>query len=396
MKRFRYAPFAILCLILFSAHALFAADIWIHRFDTSSTVNLASDQFWFPTNVWGASGGYNDSQIIAVVGVKESSELTTVSFSSDWYLTSVSDPSLRRPFSVCLVPRVSQSNYPNKNSTNYPKYGYLGSDSPMFTLPKTDGGVVMTDGVNIVTQNGTHNYGNVSSAWIDVVLVLDPVLQSDGTLPGVGTDICNVGSGDDYLGSMTVTVTTGNQSESSTFYMNGYFGGTKPTYSAQLVVTPDAANTNAFNLKAATGRVHIADIDFITISSSNQPNDYYLFVSSSPDYNTVGRKFEFKKTNSSSTSSMYNSCEYVIVPTATTGSVPLGLVFDGTTAYTGGSDTSNYLKALSTSYNTGNGRNTIWNSDFHGSLDIELTGATDNLLAGVYSTDIYVHVITSI
>lgn len=395
--------FVILCLVLMAAPSLFSADIWIHRFDTSSTVDLASNQFWFPTAEWssGASssnGAYGDNQIIAVVGIQGSPELTTVTFDSDWYLTSISDPSLKRPFSVCLVPRVSQSNYPNKNSTNYPRYGYGGNFvAPSFTLPKTDGGVVMTDGTNIVTQNGTYNYGNVSSAWIDVVLVLDPVLQSDGTLSGVSTDVCNVGSGDDYLGAMTVTVTSGDQSESSTFYMNGYFGGTKPTYSAQLVVTPNMVNTNAFNLKNNTGlRTHIADVDFITISSTSQANDYYLFVSSSPDYNVAGQKFEFKKTNSSSASNSYNSCKYVIVPTADTGSVPTGLVFDGTTAYTGDTDTLKYLKALSTSYATGNGRGQIWNADFHGSLDIELTGTTDNLLAGVYSTDIYVHVITGI
>ncbi|MDY4610080.1 MAG: hypothetical protein SPD11_05635 [Sphaerochaetaceae bacterium] len=397
MKKTYRMLFTVLSLVLMTSSALFSADIWIQRFDTSSTVDLASNKFWFPTNVWGASDGYNDSQIIAVVGVKESSELTTVTFDSDWYLTSVSDPSLKRPFSVCLVPRVSQKNFPNQNSTNYPRYGYGGDFiAPSFMLPKTNGGVVMTDGVNIVTQNGTYNYGNVSSAWIDVVLVLDPVLQSDGTLPGVSTDICNVAAGDDYLGAMTVTVASGDMSESSTFYMNGYFGGTKPTYSAQLVVTPDAVNTNAFNLKNGSGPTHIADVDFITVSNTAQANDYYLFVSSSSDYNVAGQKFEFKKNNSSSASNAYNSCEYVIVPTSTTGLVPTGLEFDGTTAYTGSSDTSNYLKALSTSHVTGNGKGTIWNYDFHGSLNIRLTGATDDLLAGVYSTDIYVHVITGI
>ncbi len=374
--------------------ALFSADIWIHRFDTSSTINLASTNFWFPTKEWSSNassgaGTYGDKQIVAVVGIKGSSEETVVEFSSDWNLTSVSDPSLKRPFSVCLVPRVSQQNYPNPNSTNYPRYGYQGQlGVPAFTLPTTDGRNIHTD---------SYNYGSVDSAWIDVVLVFDPVLAADGTLPGESTAVCNVAPGDDYLGQMMVTIRSGNQIESTVFYMNGYFGSdyVETVSSAQLVVTPETANTNAFDIvNNYMLPVKIADVDFTTSSANNVPNDYYLFVSSSSDIHGSASRFEFRRRGSTSSSNPYNSCTYEILSNATTGTTP-SRAFNGQMVFNN-SNRVDWMKATRTSYETGNDRGTIYNTDFHGSLDLKVTGNVDNLLAGAYETDIYVHVITDI
>ena len=398
----------IMLLFLFllggTVSALFSADIWIHRFDTSSTINLASTDFWFPTKEWSSNalsgaGTYGDKQIVAVVGIKGSSEETVVEFSSDWNLTSVSDPSLKRPFSVCLIPRVNQTNYPDPNSMNYPKYGYSGlAAATPFTLPRTNGSTTYTDGFSIVEGNGVHEYANVESAWIDVVLVLDPVLSPDGTLPGASTAVCNVAPGDDYLGQMMVTVRSGNQIESTVFYMNGYFGSdyAETVSSAQLVVTPETANTNAFDIvNNYMVPVKIADVDFTTTSAVNAvPNDYYLFVSSSSSIYGPASQFEFKRRGSTSSSNPYNSCTYEIVSTATTGTVPAG-AFNGQMVFNG-SGSADWMKATRTSYLTGNGRGTIYNTDFHGSLDLKVTGNVDNLLAGAYETDIYVHVITDI
>ncbi len=392
----------ILLLLVGLLSMAFSADIWIHRFDTSSTINLGSPSFWFPTREWSSSatsanGAYGDRQIVAVVGIKGSTSETTVTFDSDWYLTSISDPSLKRPFSVCLVPRVSQQNYPNPNSTNYPRYGYQGQlGVPAFTLPTTDGSNIRTDGFSVV-GNGSYNYGSVDSAWIDVVLVLDPVLAADGTLPGESTAVCNVAPGDDYLGQMSITVQSDGQIESTVFYMNGYFGDSYSgsVSTAQLVVTPDAANTNAFDIVNNYGfPIKVADIDFTTASSLNVPNDYYLFVSSSSSIYGPASQFEFKRRGSTSSSNPYNSCTYEIVSTATTGTVPAG-AFNGQMVFNG-SGGADWMKAAMRSYMTGNGRGEIYNTDFHGSLYLKVTGNVDNLLAGAYETNIFIHVITAI
>lgn len=382
-----------------------AASPWIHRFETSSTINLASRDFWFPTGEWSANAtstnrSYGDKQILAVVGIMNSSEETTVTFDSDWYLTSISDPSLKRPFSVCLVPRVSQMNYPNPHSTNYQRYGYGGMPSAIpFTLPKTDGSRIRTNGVSVVT-NGAYDYGLVDAAWIDIVLVLDPVLLADGTLPGEGTDICNVATGDDYIGQMRVTIQSGNAYESTVFYMNGYFGDYAGSVStAQLVITPDASSTSAFDIvNNHMIPVKIADVDFTTSSladSTAPPNAYYLFVSSSSDINTQGSLFEFKRRGSTSASNAYNSCTYEIIPYASRGTVPIGLSYDGRMTFHN-STRNDWMQAALITYTTGNGRGTIYNTDFQGSLYLRVTGDVDHLLAGAYETNIFIHVITDI
>lgn len=387
-----------------------AANIWIERFATSSAIDLASADFWKPANVWGSDANssnkkYSDRQILAVVGVIDSPEIASVSFLSDWWLTSASDPTLKRPFAVCLVPRVNHENFPDKTSYSYPLYGYLGLSSVLsFTLPKTNGGTVRTDGTNIVPSGGTNVYPSVGSAWIDVVLVFEDVLNPDGTLSGEPE--CLVAPGDDYVGSLTISVQTGSVAQSLTFFINGYYGSeyANSISTCQLVVTPYVTNTNAFDIRTSKNNnlfMKIADIDFSvnSVRSSVPPNDYYLFVSSSPRYNANASRFEFKRRGSTGTSNQYNSCEFEIVAQASHGTAPTA-AFDGTMAFsaaTSSGDKANWMKAAVSESMAGNASNTkFYNTNYQGSLSLRVTGAVENLLAGAYETNIYIHVVTDV
>lgn len=282
---------AILFILMWGCFHVYlsgAANIWIERFATSSAIDLASADFWKPANVWGSDANssnkkYSDRQILAVVGVIDSPEIASVSFLSDWWLTSASDPTLKRPFAVCLVPRVNHENFPDKTSYSYPLYGYLGLSSVLsFTLPKTNGGTVRTDGTNIVPSGGTNVYPSVGSAWIDVVLVFEDVLNPDGTLSGEPE--CLVAPGDDYVGSLTISVQTGSVAQSLTFFINGYYGSeyANSISTCQLVVTPYVTNTNAFDIRTSKNNnlfMKIADIDFSVNSvRSSVPPQRLLFV----------------------------------------------------------------------------------------------------------------------
>ncbi len=387
----------MMCILLLAPTLLFAEPhLWIDRFDTCVSIDLASTSFKKPTAEWSnapTGGQYGNANMLSFIGAKNSPDTTSVIITSDWVMRSASDSSLKRPFSVVMVPRVDANghyNYPNRNEMNYPIYGYRGSSQVgTFTLPKTNGS-------NDSTGTG---FRNVTAAWIDIVLVFDPVLNANGLLDGVGTDVCNVGVADDYYGQITITLTTGNVSETQTFYLNGYYGVEKPTskLTGQLIVSPNTSVTNAFDIKANVGFAPVvADVAFTATSKkSTAPKDCYIFASSSSSPNVGGAPFMFKRRGSSSASNEYNSCTFTLTPTATInkGVLPHS-PFDGTLQYLSTQSLDNMIKATVTEYDGRDGK--LWNLDYEGTFLIDVTGPTDKLLAGVYDTNVYVHVISII
>lgn len=404
-KKYCFLLLGILCMI---CNSVFAADLWLERSATSYSFDVGSNQFWKIHGDWIGSGAnkgngrYTDAQLLGVIGVQKSIEETTVTISSNFMLTSDSDSTHKRPFGICLVPRIKPVGREHVNykldSTEYPMIGFDGTEASLgvgiktFDLPVTDSRTMVT--------NGGETYA-VESAWIDVVLVLDPVLDpSSGMLPGIDASVCNVVEASDYTGSVGVVIESGGQSQSMVLQMNGYYK-TKNEYSAicQLTVIPYLANTNSFDLKSSRNTlVKVADIDFTTPSqrSGNDPfGNYYLFVSSSNSASSATDKFYFKRRNSATNLSEYNSAGFEVVAQEK-NNPQNSTTFTGTDVMDQQDGATHYIKANHIDSNAANGVGKVWEVSYHGELFIKVIDPVDKLLAGAYDTNIYIHVISSV
>ncbi|MFA6689684.1 MAG: hypothetical protein WCS18_09415 [Sphaerochaetaceae bacterium] len=69
----------------------------------------------------------------------------------------------------------------------------------------------------------------------------------------------------------------------------------------------------------------------------------------------------------------------------------------GFSAATSSGDKANWMKAAVSESMAGNASNTkFYNTNYQGSLSLRVTGAVENLLAGAYETNIYIHVVTDV
>lgn len=404
---FVFLLFSMIC----SMNAFAAAQTFMKQFSSAFLVNLASNIYKAhgSSPVW-ASGSasnpstndnnYYDNQMLCTMGISGTTEAVTFTFSLEsglWlYLLDKTDLRFSRPFGVDLIIRGVNSSTNNHESVtiNGSQIVHMGLDedssndmSAKFVIPKKI-------------------WETYSSIWLDVCLVMDPVLDDNGKVKVNGTTYTVTPTDDNYKTRIKVTVDNTDLSGGTETYLIdllGYYttSGEHPGSStAILSVTPTAAASSLDIETLKTGGIvqTVATYSFTTATFLNLDNNaangkVHFFLSSSESGEGSTNNFALKYTKNNKVPSiltMYNSVKYTarIVSSEYPGQ---SKDFDGNAIYT---DTSKYysVSADHISTSTGHGDLTRWHDS--GTIEVRITGDIDNLVAGLYTSTIYFHVVT--
>ncbi len=362
---------------------------------------------------------YGDNQIISVIGVEGSSQETVLDFvftGTDWYyILNGTDTRYRRPFGIDLVVRVNVGTDGKIDHQTYSKVVHLGRQASgtgdiaaSVTLPQTDG-------------KKKFNGKKIKAAWLDVVLVMDPFVNTEtGLISENGVDITDasntkygyvIGSDDIYTTSFKVDVR--NTGESFLFNMNGYYQRKSPGvsddgFSSIVSVFPNA-NATSFDVKSLkadnsslSSETVIGGYNFTTNSkTSNNKFDVnsakvYFFASSSPNGSVSGDKFVLKYVSpiSGVTVSNLNKFNSVTYEIGLKGVSKITKWFDGTDKF-GTIDLYQDALQATTLVERASNRD-MWTIRVFddGEILLRIIGDVDDLSAGRYRSDIYFHVVT--
>lgn len=407
---FVFLLFSVMC----SMNNAFAAfQTFMKQFSSAFLVNLASNIYKAhgSSPVW-ASGSasnpntndknyYYDNQMLCTMGISGTTGSVTLTFSLDsghWlYLLDETDLRFSRPFGVDLIIRgVNRSTGSHESVTiNGNQIVHMGLDedsssdkSATFVIPST-------------------TWNTYSSIWLDVCLVMDPVLDSNGQVK-VGRKTYTVTPTDDnYKARIKVSIDNADLAGGTETYLIdllGYYttSGEHPGSStAILSVTPTAAASSLDIEKLKTDGVvqTVASYSFTTATFLNLDNNaangkVHFFLSSSESGEDSTNNFALKYTKNNKVPSVlngYNSVKYTarIVSSEYSGQTK---DFDGNAVF---GNTSNYysVSADHISTSTGHGDLTRWHDS--GTIEVRIDDDdTDNLVAGLYTSTIYFHVVT--
>lgn len=249
-------------------------------------------------------------------------------------------------------------------------------------------------------------WNTYSSIWLDVCLVMDPVLNSNGQVKVNGTTYTVTPTDDNYKARIKVSIDNADLAGGTETYLIdllGYYttSGEHPgSTSAILSVTPTAAASSLDIKKLKTDGVvqTVASYSFTTATFLNLDNNaangkVHFFLSSSESGEGSTNNFALKYTKNNKVPSiltMYNSVKYTarIVSSEYSGQTK---DFDGNAVF---GNTSNYysVSADHISTSTGHGDLTRWHDS--GTIEVRIDDDTDNLVAGLYTSTIYFHVVT--
>ena len=134
----------------------------------------------------------------------------------------------------------------------------------------------------------------VSRWWGDLVMVLNELTAEDYR---------HMSENNDYIARVNISWCCENDhdehSGSFTLVLRGYFGVAEGGKAAKVIVTqdPQATNLNILDvLRTAGNEQHIAQILVLSNTSTvNWANRIYVFLSSSPDWQSAGGSFAFKQ-----------------------------------------------------------------------------------------------------
>ncbi len=370
MKRFLYIITA--CVVLVSGIAYASnpgASLQFCPFSASFNIDLSLSLFSTPiTADYGLSGGYTEDRTMGIVGCEGCSSPTRVSVDSDFVLRSLSDPTLRRPFSIVLNPRMctrsgAHTGYrlPEFNNTSHLAVGYGASAGiTSFSLPRSDGG-----------------FEGAKAFWIDICLLLpDMSAISD-------PEIYNLGNAGDYCGKVTFVLQNGEKTETFDLYLRGYYqkkGSDNAEF--QLVVVPCASS---IDLKACEAKsVKVANVHFVS-SSKNRGSVYSLRLSSSQNGGDGDFEFRREKTDGRPRS------QYICAPYEASMKEDVSRSGNGTgtVLFSGKNDgTSVRLSMKSNQYKWG-----LYNQfEYYGEIYVQTKNA-QQLIGGIYHSTIYIHVL---
>lgn len=405
---FVFLLFSVMCSM---NNAFAAAQTFMKQFSSAFLVNLASNIYKAhgSSPVW-ASGSasnpntndnnYYDNQMLCTMGISGTTKDVTFTFSLDsgpWlYLLDETDLRFSRPFGVDLIIRgVNSSTNKHESVTiNGSQIVHMGLDedssndmSAKFVIPK-------------------ETWETYSSIWLDVCLVMDPVLNSNGQVVVNGTTYTATPSNDNYKARIKVSIDNADLAGGTETYLIdllGYYttSGEHPgSTSAILSVTPTAAASSLDIWKLKTDGVvqTVASYSFTTATFLNNTvltngKVHFYLSSTEGGTGTISDGFTLKFTRNNKVPSVlngYNSVKYTarIVSSEYSGQTK---DFDGNAVF---GDTSNYysVSADHISTSTGHGDLTRWHDS--GTIEVRIDDDTDNLVAGLYTSTIYFHVVT--
>lgn len=402
----------LLSLVLCSSAIFAEASVFMKQFSSAFLVNLGSNTYcshgsdpqWYSGNAVNPSSpsnDYHDNQMICTLGIQDTTKDVTFKFSLEsghWlYLLDETDMRFSRPFGVDLIIRGNGKSGHESVTVDGSKIVHLG-----ITSVSND-----KDTMEVSFSIPAATMAAYGSVWLDVCLVMDPVLGTDGNVTVGGSTYTVTPSEDNYKARIKVTVENEDiAGGSSTNYVDllGYYttDGTHPgSTRAILTVTPTAAasSLDIENLKKNSIEQVVASYTFTTETVSNNKNGkFYFFLSSSQNESIENDGFSLKYTRNGKVPSVLNKYNSVAYEAKIVSSEYAGKAtsFDGKVGQnvTSATNLSTYhavdVDHVSTS--TGHGDLVRWHDS--GNVVVKVTGSTDDLVAGLYTSTIYFHVIT--
>lgn len=404
------------------------AGIWFSPYPASFGIDLADTATYcgeLPTNNPGSvvhdqTPGYNDNTLVALLGVTEtdSESTVTVSFPSDdskWVYTSASQPDAKREYEIYLIERRryrylyddadwswEEDEYRTVDLTEsvvkLPRDSSGGSSTKDFTFPATNRSEWKD---NVATNDENQQVGGyIIGCWLDIVIAL----------PAIADQAENVvtSPADDYSSELDVEVAGLGKYhlEFTGFYGDdpGYRGG-----SVLFNVVPDPVNANSIVLDDIDNNTYIKIGDYSYTTTHDQSkadneanNEYYIFASASESPitpNNSGFVLRLQGTDINSTNKRI-TVPYTI--TLVTDNHGIGsarsVEFDGKD-YLNGSILSKGLISLGRHESQIGDDGTLHTYYDNGTIQFKLADTVDqdyinDLIAGVYESKVYFHVVS--
>lgn len=411
MSKRRVLAFVLLLFSLICSTAAFAeVQTFMKQFSSAFLVNLASDIYkthnsspdWANGSATNSSSSdyYYDNQMLCTLGISGTTNDVTFTFSLDsgsWlYLLDETDTRFSRPFGVDLIIR-------GQGSNGHETIAIDDSGTKIVHMGFNSGISGGNEATFTITAEKMKQYG---SLWLDVCLVMDPVLGDNGKVEINGTTYTVTPTDDNYKARIKVVVKNADLSDGTETYLIdllGYYttSGEHPGSSTAILnVTPTAAASSLDIEKLKTDGVvqTVASYSFTTATFldntvlTNGKVHFYL-SSTESGTGTISDGFTLKFTRNNKVPSVlngYNSVKYTarIVSSEYSGQTK---DFDGNAVF---GDTAKYysVSADHVSTSSGHGDLTRWHDS--GTIEVRIDDDIDNLVAGLYTSTIYFHVVT--
>lgn len=410
MSKRRVLAFVLLLFSLICSTAAFAeVQTFMKQFSSAFLVNLASDIYkthnsspdWANGSATNSSSSdyYYDNQMLCTLGISGTTNDVTFTFSLDsgsWlYLLDETDTRFSRPFGVDLIIR-------GQGSNGHETIAIDDSGTKIVHMGFNSGISGGNEATFTITAEKMKQYG---SLWLDVCLVMDPVLGDNGKVEINGTTYTVTPTDDNYKARIKVVVKNADLSDGTETYLIdllGYYttSGEHPgSTSAILNVTPTAAASSLDIEKLKTDSVvqTVASYSFTTatmIRDVNTNGKVHFYLSSTErGTGTISDGFTLKFTRNNKVPSVlngYNSVKYTarIVSSEYSGQTK---DFDGNAVF---GDTSKYYSVSADHINTSTGHGSLTRWHDSGTIEVRIDDDIDNLVAGLYTSTIYFHVVT--
>lgn len=391
------------------------ARSYFNSYSAAYNVNLADPNKEYvgtDSGEWGSTG-YNDRTLVAQVGFTGTSEPVEIKVTFDntsWMYQSASQPNLKRPFGLDVVVRQRWYYELCNNSNN----GETDETVQVIHMGLQDGETDSSPEVyikyNRLTDRSESTAGSnlpgyhswffgcagiqheLIGAWVEFVLVLPEIKSDDKSY--------TVGSANDYYASFDITLDGGAKGSWHCEFMGWYENPQDGDVQFVLNVVPNA-NASSINLDSDAGIAYgsqglqIGTYFYTTTkSNSSEDKDYYAFVSSSQSPTTPGGTFSLVRTGTDGGTG--NEIPYEIgLDSLEPGRDPKW--FNGAVVMDDGvaapADTFYSSRADDMSDIDGNPVRQRWDE---GDILFRLANGADvnTLNAGVYSSNVYFHVVT--
>ena len=408
----------ILVFIFITAMLSASATLALYPYGGAYGVNIASTLYqggteWKGHKLSDVSGEpqkyYSDEHIIASGGafdiksgdIKASSYTISATCPNGFYFRSQANPKFIRPFEILIIPRFDNGADKNNQFSGTP--------------------IRLTDTGQSVTVNW-HEDAVDNKMWFDIVLVLpfdkEPV-QGTNYIEAKG-ERYSLANAEDYTALVTLTMTytdsDGTVPETLTIPFSGYYNGIidsgRNNQRVSVMFTP-SGNAGNLNIQEHQNQeIHVGSVDLLLDATTGNSDGVYgqnqkrhsddyvkIFLSSSSNPNDESASI-FRFVHSSITPNTmltnYNSIGYKLIVTGDEFGGASYHEFDGTDHLDANKDISNAIipeHEFDTAYTLGKEYSREY-FVYHGDISVRINPVVTTMLAGTYSSDVYIHVVT--
>ena len=409
MRR-RLLMMVLVAMICFSG--LWARS-YFNSYSAAYNVNLADPNKEYvgtDSGEWGSTG-YNDRTLVAQVGFADTSSPVSIEVTFDnasWMYQSASQPTLKRPFGLDVVVRqrwyrwncTNGALHQTDETVQVHHYGLQeggnSSQDATFSYSNPTNGSVEKDGNDLPGEHRNTICGWYShkliGAWVEIVLVLPKIDPYNTSY--------TVGSANDYYASFDITLSGGAEGSWHCVFTGWYENPQDGEVQFVLNVVPNA-NASSINLDSDDGIAYgsqglpIGTYFYTTTkSNSSEDKDYYAFVSSSQSPTAPGGTFSLVRTGTDGGTG--NEIPYEIgLDSLELGRDPKW--FNGAVVMSDGAidPAGTFYSSRADNMSDIDGNPVLQRWD-EGDILFRLANGADvnTLAAGVYSSNVYFHVVT--